>query len=134
VVPFLKEHLKAEAMTLDAKHVDRILKDLDDDSFATREKASAELMKMGPTVIPLLHDMMGKTNSLEAKHRLGVKLGEGKTVQQARRGLQILLSLPDKKARALVESICRQVPTTWLTVEARQALVLLPSANVGTKR
>lgn len=128
-MPFLKSHLKAEPMTLDAKEADRILKDLDADDFATREKASAELTKMGPSATPALQEMMGKTDSLEVKRRLEMillKLSEGETVQQGRRGLKILVILPGKEARAIVEDISKQTPPTWLTEEAKKALAPAP--------
>jgi hypothetical protein len=72
---------------------------------------------------------MGKTDSLEAKRRLEMillKLGEGETMQQARRGLQILVMLPDKEARPVVEGISKQTPPTWLTAEAKKVLTPQP--------
>ena len=125
VVPFLKDKLKVEPAAVDEKQVGQLIQDLDADDFATREKASNTLAKMGPDAVPVIQTAMGKASSLEVKRRLEMllmKLRESEKVLQVQRGLQILVDIPNKEARSVVEEISKQTPETWLTEEAKTAL------------
>lgn len=125
VVPFLKEKLKVDAKAIDEKHVGELIQDLDADDFGTREKASLELQKMGPNVTPTIQAAMPKAGSLEVRRRLEmilVKLREGEDILRVQRGLKILIDMPNKEARDVVEGISKQTPETWLTHEAKTAL------------
>jgi hypothetical protein len=129
VVPFLKEKLKVDAAAVDEKQVGQLIQDLDADDFATREKASTTLAKMGPEVVPVIQSAMPKASSLEVKRRLEMvlmKLRESEKLLQVQRGLQILVDIPSKEAHDVVEGISKQTPETWLTQEAKTALKPVP--------
>ncbi len=57
-VPFLKEHLKPEA--IDSKRIQRLIADLDNEQFAMRRQASSELEKIGELAVPCLAKDLGR--------------------------------------------------------------------------
>jgi len=68
-VPFLVEHVPAGA-ALDEKRVEALIRDLDDDDFEVREKASAALLGLADVAEPLLKAALEKTTSAEVQMRL----------------------------------------------------------------
>jgi RNA polymerase sigma factor (sigma-70 family) len=73
-VPFLKEHLRPAKPTFDKDRVRKWLADLDSDEFAKREAASHELAKLGAAVELEVRAALAKTESAEARRRLGALL------------------------------------------------------------
>jgi hypothetical protein len=88
----------------DAQEADRLIRDLDDDSWRVREGASAKLHKMGNLVAVALTRAQAQTASLETKARLAKLIetlpGKGKDdpsqlrVERALQALEIIGS-PD---------------------------------------
>jgi len=68
-VPFLRQLLPLEPAP-DAQVIARLIADLDDDNFATREQASADLARAGPSVGPALRKALTGKTSAEARRRL----------------------------------------------------------------
>ncbi len=74
-LPLLRERLKpAKAEGFDEAAVVKLIAQLDDDDFDTREKAAVALEKIGPKIAPLLRATLQKTKSAEVRRRLTVLL------------------------------------------------------------
>ncbi len=117
--PFLAEHVPAGA-ALDEDRVGALIRDLDDEDFAVREKASAALLGLADVAEPLLKTAMGKTTSAEVKARLRAVLenppaGKLSDLKAAEHAMLRLL--------ALLEAID--------TPEAREAVARLVQPNVS---
>lgn len=113
------------------KVVDRLIADLDSDSFALRERASAELKKMGAFALPAVRRALEGQPSLEARRRMerlvdGMdKPGEaGSTLRavQAARALEALELAGTPGARQLLETLAEKMPEHPLRREAEAAL------------
>ena len=71
-IPWLRGRIRP-VPRLDARQqqqVARWLRDLDDDQFEVRDKAAAELARLGEAVLPQLRQALAGTPSLEVKRRL----------------------------------------------------------------
>jgi hypothetical protein len=127
-VPFLKERLTLKAMKLpeaDAKTVAKLIADLDDDEFATRDKASMELAKLGTTVEAALEAALKTAKSNEQRMRLErllEKLKDVSVLTQARRGVEVLVALKSKEAKEVLENLAKGTEGDWLTQAAKGAL------------
>src|SRR5262249_42286685 len=69
-VALLAERLKPAA-AVEAREVARGIADLDDDSFDVREKAAAELGRLGELARPALEEALKKERSAEVRRRVG---------------------------------------------------------------
>src|SRR5262249_20828362 len=67
-VPFLGEALPPAAPA-DDKRLARLIADLDDDEFATRERAAAELERLGEAALPALRKALAANPSAELQLR-----------------------------------------------------------------
>jgi WD40 repeat protein len=67
-VPFLKQ--RALKTGPESELLNRLIAELDDDSFAVREKASRELAKLGRAAEPALREALAATRSAEVRRRL----------------------------------------------------------------
>ncbi|MBY0525689.1 MAG: hypothetical protein K2R98_19950 [Gemmataceae bacterium] len=124
-VPFIKDNLKAEVMQIDAQRVAQLIKDLDNDAFMMREKATTDLVKMGPGILPLLEKEMGNAASVEVRMRLGMigdKIRLLPAVQQAQRALDVLVFLGTPEAKGVLENLAKGNAEAWLTPLAKNAV------------
>jgi hypothetical protein len=124
-VTFLKDNLKAEAIPMDAQRIGQLIKELDDDTFAVREKATQELIKMGPGALPLLDKEMSKVASVEVRMRLTMvaeKMKALPAVLQVARALDVLVFLATPEAKGLLETLSKGNADAWLTALAKTAL------------
>ena len=60
--------LPAEALPAELLRIARLIQELDDDDFAVREKATAELETQGPA-LPALREALERSPSAEVRHR-----------------------------------------------------------------
>src|SRR5262249_40184518 len=67
-VPFLSANLPREAPK--TERIDKLIRDLDDDDFDVREKATTELEVLGAAVVPALRRALVKSPSVEVRGRL----------------------------------------------------------------
>jgi hypothetical protein len=127
-VPFLKDRLTAKAMKLpevDTKAVLKLINDLDSDEFLTREKASAELARLGSAAVPVLETALKTVKSNEQRmriERLLEKAREVSALTQARRGLEVLVALRTPAAREVLENLAKGAEGDWLAQAAKSAL------------
>jgi hypothetical protein len=126
-IPFLRQRVKP-ATDADVKAVRGLLSDLESDVFATREKASEELAKLGPTAEPILRQALEQKPTLEARRRMQLVLekieGQPATGETLRplRSLQVLEHIGTAKARQVLETLAQGMPEARITREAKASL------------
>src|SRR5207244_10409693 len=126
-VPFLKERLKPAAAP-GPERVDRLVADLDSDSFATREKAARGLEQLGVTALPALRKKLAeKPPSPESRKRLErlVRKWEDEpfTAEELRgiRAVEVLRGIGTADAQAVLETVAAGAGGAAQTAAARQA-------------
>src|SRR5262249_33491456 len=127
-VPALRDRLRpAKEEELDEAAVARLVKQLDDDDFETREKASAELEKRGPKIAPVLRALLDKSKSAEVRRRLETLLDQwAKTPLtgeelRAMRAVEVLDALGTPEARQVLKALADGADSV-LTREAKAVL------------
>jgi RNA polymerase sigma factor (sigma-70 family) len=128
-VPFLQERLKPGAERPDEKKIKQWIADLDAEEFATREKASKELEKLGKQAEDIMRQALAAGPQLEAQKRLEKLLkllGEDRPLstdqQRDVRAVRILEQSGTPEARTLLESLAKESRGWWVTQEAKSAL------------
>jgi WD domain, G-beta repeat len=107
--PFLRDRL--DAHPLRRIGAARLIAELGDDKFATREQATAELARQGRAVAPDLRRALDGKPSVEAAERIRKLLskieGQGATPEQLRlaRSIEALERMGTPAARTILESI-----------------------------
>jgi hypothetical protein len=111
---------------LDRKRVDRLVKELDDDDFKVREKATEELKRMGEAAEPLLRKALEGGPSAEVRwrvqHLLGLLGPAGPGRLRALRGLEALERIGGPEARRALRALAKGAPEARLTGAAAAAL------------
>jgi hypothetical protein len=127
-VAFLESRLRSGP---DAKTIDRLIAQLDDDQFAVRQKASAALAKMGPPAEVPLKAALEKSPSSEAKRRIEEilrKLGDmGDPRLRALRLVAVLEHAGVPEGSALLDRLADKSPSLEMQRAARAALKRLKS-------
>jgi hypothetical protein len=101
---------------------------LDSDDFTTRQKASQELVDLGPGIEPLLRPVLAGELSPEARRRVeGVLAQFDPLSSPARlrdlRAVEVLENVSTAEARELLEGLAKGASEARLTREAQAALV-----------
>jgi WD40 repeat protein len=129
-VPFLERRL-GEPGGEDASVIRGLLADLDAKRFATRERATRALEKLGRRAEPALRQALLSPPSLEVQRRMEGVLDKLERLGLARSGpewlravrtVEVLERINSRDARRLLERHAAAGPSTWLTLEARLAL------------
>ncbi len=126
-LPLLKERL-AIRPDADAKALAQLVADLDDNSFEVREKASAELAKLGGKAEAALTRALENTKSAEVRkraRRLLDKLAEVELPSQELirlRSLEVVEQAGTSEARDLLRELAKGDADDRLTQEAKAAL------------
>jgi HEAT repeat protein len=123
----LKEALPPVAPA-DEKRLARLIADLDDDEFATREQATAELEKLGEVALPALRKALAANPSAEVRLR-GEQLlrkdddpvPSGERLR-ALRAAEALEQAGTKEAREALRHLAGGAGGARLTREAKAAL------------
>jgi hypothetical protein len=111
--------------------VARLIRDLDDDDFAARERASRQLEQLGEAVEPALRLSLQRAPSAEVRRRLNGLLGaladrrQGPDGLRELRSVEVLERLGTPEARRLLEALATGVPPARLTREATASLARL---------
>jgi hypothetical protein len=128
-IAFLKEQIRPIAVPpLDFKQVEKLLAELDSNRFATREKATRELINLGElAIVPLQRLLEKKSSSGEAQRRAQAilkKMSDPVLTPDRLRALQVLELLEQvrsRKAVALLQEIEREALIPQIRREAGQA-------------
>jgi WD40 repeat protein len=129
-LPYLHAHLDRPP-AVDRDRLARMLADLDADSFARREKAIAELARLGPLAEPGLRRLLENKPSAEGRRRAEMLLKNlearqvSPAVLQAVRALEVLEQIATPKARQLIAAMAEASAEARVCEEARAALARL---------
>jgi Tol biopolymer transport system component len=132
-VPFLEKRLRpAEPPPAEERRrLDRLLLELDSDNFATRERASAELEKLGDAAEPALKKATRDSTSLEVRRRAERLLGRLRAPAQrpellrTLRAVEALELARTPEARQFLQALAKGWEHDRLTWEAQAALTRL---------
>jgi hypothetical protein len=126
-VPFLSQQLKPAAR-VDPRKVAGWIAGLEDEKFAVRQQAYANLLKVGEQVVPALRQVLASSPQLETRKRVEELLdkltGGTLSAEQLRvvRAVEALERLGTAEARALLRTLAGGAPGTLPTREALAAL------------
>jgi hypothetical protein len=111
------------------RHLRQWIADLDSDTFATREKATQELEKLGRAVEASLRAALAADPPLEAKRRLEALLDRlgteaALTPEQQRdvRAVRVLEVAGTPEAKKVLEALAKGSRSWWVVREAKAAL------------
>jgi hypothetical protein len=124
-VVFLKARLKHEVFKGDLRRVAILVKELDHNKFSVRERATAELEKLGPLAAPALAQVVLETKSMEARRRavkLLEKVRSSSPLLREQRGVEVLVRMGTSDARQLLERLAKGPGDAWLTQQAKAGL------------
>jgi WD40 repeat protein len=129
-VAFLKTQLKP-APALDAALVEKLIVQVGDSVFRVRQRATAELLKLGDAALPAIEKRLAAKPSLEVKtrleevrERLTRPLLTGEKLQ-VYRALEVLEGIGTPEARQVLETLAGGAPGAFVTTTARAALARL---------
>jgi hypothetical protein len=135
-VLLLKDRLPKAAPEKPNPGVGKLLAELDDDDYAVREKATQELIRLGPSTVSPVSRALATTTSREVRRRaeevlakLGVDPGTDPEKVRLARGVEILQRIGTAEARGLLESWADGPPASPLGREARTALAMMGSRH-----
>jgi WD40 repeat protein len=125
-VPFLKGQLRPVAPA-DARQTARWAADLDSDDFVVREKATAELARLGELAAPVLRKALDGQPSAEVRSRAGrlldaLTLGVSPDQVRALRAVEVLEQAGTSEARLALTALAKGAPEARLTREAKASL------------
>lgn len=115
---------KVKMPETDPKKIAALIADLDSDDFSTRENATKALEQFGPAATALLEKAVADAKSAEQRMRLERLLQKSKdatALNQAKRGLEVLVALKTTEAKELLEKLAGGPEKEWLTQAAKQA-------------
>jgi Tol biopolymer transport system component len=126
-VPWLVQEMP-QPKAVDLTKVDQLIKDLDDDRYAVREKASEELGQIGDPALPALRKALEGKPSLEMRMRVNrlieaIESGTGSPDRLL--GLRIVETLErigTPAAREALEAVAKKPPDERVGADARAAL------------
>jgi RNA polymerase sigma factor (sigma-70 family) len=128
-VPYLRERLHAVAQA-DEKSLQRWIADLDSDQFKIREKATAELEKLGPAALHAMRKAIDEKPRLETRRRLGQLIEKQEREEwptsgeklRIWRALEVLERAGTPEAKAVLTILANGAPGARQTVDAGAAL------------
>jgi RNA polymerase sigma factor (sigma-70 family) len=126
-VPFVKKRLHPAAGA-DKKQLARLIRELDDDRFAVREKARVDLEKLGEFAEPALRKLLAQKPSLEVRFRAERLLGRLQVhtlyeeSPQTLRAVELLERIGTPEARQVLEGLAKGGEGARLTQEAQASL------------
>jgi RNA polymerase sigma factor (sigma-70 family) len=126
-VAFLRMSLRPVA-PVDARRIDRLIDDLENDKFAVREKATAELEKLGELAHPVLRKRLTSNPSLEVRRRIEqvLEATESRTrtpeLRRSLRAVEVLVVAASPEAHELLKGLASGAPEAPLTQAAKAGL------------
>lgn len=135
-VPFIAQRLQP-GEPVDEAQVRRWVRELDDESFVVRERATRQLAELGDGAEPFLRQAMASRPSVEVAQRLEVLLSsiEAPTLDadavRALRSLEVLERAATPEARTALEELTTGVTGSKLRRRARAAVARLSERERG---
>jgi hypothetical protein len=126
-VPLLAEHLRCRSAP-DAERIADLVKQLDSEDFAARQRAASELRKLGWTAEPFLLKALEDKPSLEVRKRAKELLDEifktepSPQLLQDLRAVEVLERIGTPQAKKVIQELANHTPATKLTREAKASL------------
>ncbi len=128
-VPYLRQQLHPVA-AVDEKRLFRLIAELDSDQFADREKAAAELEKMGETALHALRQALEGQPALEKRRRLEQLIDKQQREKwspsperlRTLRSVEVLERIGNADARSMLKTLAGGAPGAWLTEDAKSSL------------
>jgi WD40 repeat protein len=134
-LPYLRERVQP-AKGPDAPHIVGLIADLQNDKFAVREKASADLELLGELARPALDKVLASQPPLETRQRVErilEKLEPGQTpppeILRVVRILEVLESIGTAEARHVLQTLAEGAPRARVTEEAKASLMRLTARS-----
>jgi hypothetical protein len=129
-LPFLKEHIKPTTFNVEPALIQRLIKDLASEKFQARDKATADLSKLGEAAELALREALKEKSTLEMRQRVEklVRALEEKELnpppERARllRAVEVVESIGSKESTALLTHWASGAPGAVLTRQAQMAL------------
>ena len=129
-IPLLQHRLHP-VKAINGEQLDRLMKDLDSDRFAVREKATTELQKLGELAAPALRRALANKPTLEQRRRIEPMLAALETKQlsgealRSLRAVRVLEYAGTEEARRLLRELVGGAEGGALTREAQAAMTRL---------
>jgi RNA polymerase sigma factor (sigma-70 family) len=125
-IPFFAKHLEP-VRSVDAKSLARLLSELGSENFAAREKAHAQLAKLGDRAEPGLRKALSEQSSTEVRQHVAELLatwerGSASGWLRSVRSLEVLEYIGTLEARQVLEKLANGAPEARLTREAQTSL------------
>jgi RNA polymerase sigma factor (sigma-70 family) len=121
-VPFIKERLKP-ILAPSENRIAQLLRDLESEQFAVREKATRELQQLGESAELALRRAIADKPTAELRKRVELLL---ETLDAGRlrplRCVEMLEHLDTPEARELLRHLADGMPEAWLTRQAKASL------------
>jgi WD40 repeat protein len=134
-VPLLQERLGKVAARVDPKRIAQLIKDLDDMDSKVRDKASAELERLGELAEPALRKALNDPPSLEVKKRVLALLDKldrpiySEDDLQVQRAVMVLEQVATSEALKVLRKLAEGPDGAPETREAKSALARLKTAD-----
>jgi hypothetical protein len=123
-VAFISKKLRP-TVAVDPKRIARLIADLDNDEFDTRQQATQDLAEIGEQAEDALRSALADHPSLETARRLEGLIQRSEARLEARRiqcAIFLLEHLDAKEARTLLEALAKGAPDSSQTKQAKAAL------------
>jgi WD40 repeat protein len=127
-VSFLGEQLQT-GFVLEQELIAKLIRSLDDDDFAVREKASRELAGFGKHAEPALRQAWDNNPSIEARRRIERLLPKltgdpwpPSDVLRILRSIEVLERIGSEEARTIIERLAKNSADSWTPGAAKAAL------------
>jgi WD40 repeat protein len=126
-VAWIKERVRP-VPPLDVKRISDLMHQLNDDQFKVRHKATAELLKVGELVLPVVDKALASGPTPEARRRLNelkkklMAVGLQGQWLRAFRAVEILERIGSPEARRALQALAKGAPEALLTTSAMAAL------------
>jgi WD40 repeat protein len=128
-MPVLRERVPKAVAKEEPGVLDKLLADLDHDDFDVREKATNELIRRGPAVLPAVRETLSKTKSREVRRRAEEVAAQLKTdggvspeMLPVLRGVEVVERIGTAEAREMLEAWTHGPAEAPLVREARASL------------
>ncbi len=140
-IPFLRKHLLPVPLA-DEKRSARLLADLDSDDFDVRQKAIADLKKLGELALPAYRKALDGKPSLETRRHLDELLDKAQRAWwdisgerlRVLRAIEALELAGTRESRELLAALAAGAAGARLTEEAKAALERLASGAASARR